>query len=241
MKSKPVALLLANLGVRPGARTGETMPTPSIETFRDDPLYPRIARATEQILARGKVVAPVDVLVGMNLLAPKRLEDWRRGRVRYLEKVIDCNLTRLSRLLRILRFHAHDLNLVPSITVYVRRGKGPTQRLQFTKTADPKLEEAYARHFVWPGQRPFHPPSSPRGKQENGPMVLLRGERRRASGAGSEGSSMREKEDAQQEAEVQPRAEAPGRRTQGPHGGDLITGRPRSGDGSQPPSSSSIW
>ena len=129
-------------------------PTVSVDTYRDDPLYPRIVRAVERLLARGKVVAPVEVLICMNMLAPERLEDWRHGRVPYLEKVIDCNLTRLSRLLRILRFHAHDLKLVPSITVYERWGKGPKQRLRFTKTADPKLEEAYARHFVWPGKRP---------------------------------------------------------------------------------------
>jgi len=109
-------------------------------------------------LAEGKVVAPVDVLVGMGLLAPEKLQDWRLGRVPYLERVIACNLTRLSRLLRILRFHAHDLNLVPSVTAYMRWGKGPKQRLRFTKTGDAKLEEAYARHFVWPGKGPFHPP-----------------------------------------------------------------------------------
>jgi len=73
-------------------------------------------------------------------------------RVPYLEKVIRCNLTRLSRLLRILRFHAHDLNLVPSVTAYMRWGKGPKRCLRFTKTGDPRLEEAYARHFVWPGK-----------------------------------------------------------------------------------------
>ncbi len=132
---------------------------PTVATYRDDPLYPRIKRAVARILTNGKVVAPVDVLVGMGLLEPEKLEDWRRGRVRYLEAVIHCNLTRLSRLLRILRFHAHDLNLVPSATVYRRWGKGPKQRLRFTKTGDPNLEEAYARHFVWPGKGPFHSPA----------------------------------------------------------------------------------
>jgi hypothetical protein len=145
------------------------VPELSLETYRDDPLYPRIARAVERILARGKVVAPVDVLVRMGLLAPKRLEDWRRGRVPYLEKVIDCNLTRLSRLLRILQFHAHDLKLVPSMTAYNRWGKGPMQRLRFTKTGDRKLEEVYRRHFVWPGRQPFHPPpASGDERQKNG-------------------------------------------------------------------------
>jgi hypothetical protein len=139
-------------------KTARGKPTASVATYRKDPLYPRIVRAVETILEHGKVVAPVDVLVEMDLLAPGHLEDWRRGRVPYLEQVINCNLTRLSRLLRILRFHAHDLNLVPSVTAYMRWGKGPKRRIRFTKSGNPKLEEAYARHFVWPGKGPFHPP-----------------------------------------------------------------------------------
>lgn len=127
-----------------------------VNTYRSDKLYPRVAATVDALLAKGKVVAPFDVLVQMGLLDRKRLEDWRRGRVPYLEQVIDCNLTRLSRLLRILRFHAHDLKLKPSATAYMRWGKGPKQRIRFTKTGDPKLEEAYASHFVWPGKKPFH-------------------------------------------------------------------------------------
>ena len=130
----------------------------TVDTYRDDPLYPRIVCAVAAILQLGKVVAPVDVLLRMNLLAPDHLEAWRRGRVPYLEKVIHGNLTRLSRLLRILRFHVHDLKLRPSPTVYSRGGKGPKQRLRFTKTGERRLEEAYATHFVWPGKGPFHPP-----------------------------------------------------------------------------------
>ena len=83
-------------------------------------MYPKIVRATASILARGNVVAPVDVLVRMRVIDPRRLEDWRRGRVPYLERVIQDNLTRLSRLLQILQFHTHNLNLVPSWTAYMR-------------------------------------------------------------------------------------------------------------------------
>ncbi len=133
-------------------------PGPTIATYHDDKLYPRIVRAVADILAEGKFVAPVDVLVRMEMLTPAHLLDWRRGRVPYLERVIRCNLPRLSRLLRVLRFHAHDLCLVPSWTAYMRWGKGPRQRLRFTKTGDPGLEEAYATHLVWPGKGPFHHP-----------------------------------------------------------------------------------
>jgi len=128
----------------------------SVHKFRDDPMFPRIERVVAELLAKSGVVAPVDVLVGMGLLRPELLNNWRRGRVPYLERVINCNLTRLSRLLRILRFHAHDLNLKPSATVYKRYGKGPKQLLRFSKTGDAGLEAAYATHFVWPGKRPFH-------------------------------------------------------------------------------------
>lgn len=129
---------------------------PAVDDFRDDPLFPRIERVVASLLAKGKVVTPIDVLVSMGLIEPADVDKWRRGQVPYLERIIKCNLTKLSRLLRILRFHAHDLNLKPSITVYKRFGKGPNPKLRFTKTGDPKLEEAYARHFVWLGKGSFH-------------------------------------------------------------------------------------
>jgi hypothetical protein len=50
-----------------------------IDGYRDDALYPRIVRAVDVVLARGTVVAPVDVLVEMGLLEPTRLQDWRSG------------------------------------------------------------------------------------------------------------------------------------------------------------------
>jgi hypothetical protein len=126
--------------------------TASIGTFRADPLYPEFERAVAAISEKGKVVAPVDVLVVMGVLALGRVADWRRGRIPYLEQVIDDNLMRLLRLLRIVRFLAHDLNLEPSIPVYLRRGRGPRQSLRITRSGSGKLEEAYAGHFLWPGR-----------------------------------------------------------------------------------------
>jgi hypothetical protein len=89
-----------------------------VAAYRADPLYPRVERAVNALLAQGNVVKPV------------------------------------------LRYHAHDLNLQPSATVYERHGKGAGQRLRFTRSGDARLEEAYATHFVWPGNGPFHPPTA---------------------------------------------------------------------------------
>ena len=140
-------------------RRSPSRAVPGVGNFGSDPLLPRIERAVASLLAEGNVVAPVDVLVAMQIMAPDELADWRRGRVPSLEQVIHCNLSRLSRLLRVLRFHAYELNLEPSQTVYVRHGKGPKQVLRFSKTGDANLEAAYARHFVWPGKRPFGAPA----------------------------------------------------------------------------------
>ena len=73
----------------------------TVTTFRGHALYPRISRAVETLLRKDKIVRPVDVLVEMQLLKREHLEDWRRGRVPYLERVINCSLSRLSTLLRI--------------------------------------------------------------------------------------------------------------------------------------------
>jgi hypothetical protein len=123
----------------------------TVENYRDDKYYPKVVGAVEAILAKGDVVAAVEVFVHMELLSKADVESWRFGRVPYLEKVIRCSLGKTSRILRILRMHVHDLNMVPSQTAYVKWGKGPRTPLRFSKTGDPNLEEAYSRHFLRPG------------------------------------------------------------------------------------------
>ena len=97
-------------------------------------MYPQVERAVAAVLASSKVVAPVDVIVRLGWLSTTDLENWRFGRVPYLERVIRCNLTRLSHFLRILGFHCHELNLTASQTAYVKWGKGRRTALRFTKT-----------------------------------------------------------------------------------------------------------
>lgn len=143
----------------PGASPQHGWRSITPENYRNDPLFPRIERAVLSILASGKVVAPVDVLVSMGALRAEDLEAWRFGRIPFLERVILGNLSKLRRFLRILGFCCHDLNLAASSTAYVRWGKRPRPPLRFTKTGEAKLEALYARHFVWPGKIPFHLPA----------------------------------------------------------------------------------
>lgn len=44
------------------------------------------------------------------------------------------------------------------MTVYNRWTRGPKHRLRFSKTGDPNLEEAYARHYVRGTRKSLDPP-----------------------------------------------------------------------------------
>ena len=51
----------------------------SVDNFSSDPMFPRMERVIAEQLAKGNVVTPVGVLIGMGLLRPEHLADWRRG------------------------------------------------------------------------------------------------------------------------------------------------------------------
>jgi hypothetical protein len=138
------------------------------ENYRKDKYYPRVVRAVAEILSHDDEVAPIEVFRRMSLLTSEQIEDWRAGRVPYLERVIGCNLAKASRILRILRMHAQNLNLGPEIGEYRRGRRQGRFPLRFTKYRDQKLEDAYARHFVVIGKKRRKKPEAP----EEGAMNL---------------------------------------------------------------------
>jgi hypothetical protein len=119
----------------------------TVENYSTDKYYPKIVKAVDNELKSQNFVAPIRVFVSMGLLEEQDIDNWRKGRVPYLEKVVKCNLARAGRILRILRFHAHDLRLKPSVTVYQRKTAGKIP-LRFSKSGERNIEEAYSRHFV---------------------------------------------------------------------------------------------
>lgn len=121
----------------------------TLSTYRKDKYYPRVVRAVAKILARSDVVTPVEVLVEMGNLTQKNYEAWSRGQVPYLERVFEGNLSKANRILRIIGFHAHDLNMRPSRTVYHQRGKGKKRNLRFSKSGNQGVEDAYSTHYIW--------------------------------------------------------------------------------------------
>src|SRR6202034_3124472 len=123
----------------------------TLANYRQDPYYARIVKAVEGLLREKGFVAPLELFIRMDLLSPESVENWRRGRIAYLERVIRCNLGKASRILRILRMHARSGSQTLA-TVYKRWTKGSCPLLRSSKTGDHNIENAYALHFVSPGK-----------------------------------------------------------------------------------------
>ena len=101
---------------------------------------------TEQCHRRG-YAAPVDVLLDVGVLEKKKHEDWRYGRVTYLEQVCNANLHKLTEIMKNIRICAKDLDLQPSLSYY-RQWGAKSRKLRFSKSGDPNIEKHYATHYV---------------------------------------------------------------------------------------------
>jgi hypothetical protein len=128
-------------------RLEDKMKKVTVGTYKKDTLYPKVVRATARILKRSDEISPVEILLEMGNLEPKAYKAWCVGEVPYLERVFQGSLSKANRILRIIRFHAHDLNMMPNPHTYKRKGKNTA--LRFSKSGNRNLEGAYACHFRW--------------------------------------------------------------------------------------------
>ena len=100
------------------------------------------------LLFERRYISPVDLLMEIGYLTSESYEDWRRGRVPYLEKVCKVNLGKLTAIMRELKQYAKEKDLKPSWTAYNKWGKGKKIRLQFSKSGNEYIEKAYATHYL---------------------------------------------------------------------------------------------
>ena len=69
----------------------------------------------------------------------KDYENWRRGEIPYLEKVIKLNLKKISLIMKSIKANCERGNLYTSKTVYRTWGKRPKKLLRFSKTGASKI------------------------------------------------------------------------------------------------------
>jgi len=117
---------------------------------RQQGLEERVVRAAETALARQQYVSAIDVFCGMGLLTPTHVDSWRKGRIDFLERVIQGNLSKISSSMATFRRWAQEKGLKLSETGYARRTRSGTIPLQFSKSGDPAIEKSYRTHYISP-------------------------------------------------------------------------------------------
>ena len=123
-------------------------------TVKESELIGKVHSAVYHQCQQRGYAAPADVLVDIGVLPKQKYEDWRFGKVRYLEAACTCNLKKLSFIMKQIRSYAKKSNLKPSFCYYKRwgvkkkHGHKPVIPLRFSKSGNPEIEKAYATHYV---------------------------------------------------------------------------------------------
>ncbi|MCD8053707.1 MAG: hypothetical protein LUF00_06630 [Lachnospiraceae bacterium] len=124
--------------------------------MKDSELIGKVHSSVYHQCQKRGYAAPVDVLMDVGVLDKKKYEDWRYGRVPYLEAVCICNLRQLSFIMAQIRAYAKKAGYKPSFCYYKQwgmkkkngQGHKPVRQLRFSKSGNPEIEKAYATHYV---------------------------------------------------------------------------------------------
>lgn len=109
-------------------------------------LKEKVISACNQLIKEKGYIAPVDVLLKIEKVDKKQYLNWKAGKVPYLEKVCNTNLSKLNLILKTIENYGKERQLKPSFTYYKRQGK--KTKLQFSKNNTDYLENKYATHYV---------------------------------------------------------------------------------------------
>lgn len=120
--------------------------------MNNEQIKTKVASCAYKLLNEKGHIAPVDLFMKMQILSKKDYEDWRMGRIPYLEKACKVNLSKMSCIMNELRSYGSKNKLKASFTAYKKWGKGPQKDLRFSKTGAINIEKAYSTHLV--GEKP---------------------------------------------------------------------------------------
>jgi hypothetical protein len=121
-----------------------------VQQDRREGLKERVVRAAEAALADHQYVSSIDVLTGMGLLSPVHVQSWRKGRIDFLERMIQGNPRKISESMEIFHEWALERGLKPGETHYMRSTPAGKAGLRFSQSGDPGIEERYRTHYISP-------------------------------------------------------------------------------------------
>ncbi len=94
------------------------------------------------------IVSPIDILLQIGYLSKKDIDDWRFGRIEYLEKVCSVNLAKLTLINKSIKSHSKTIGLESSLTEYYQYGKRVKKKLRFSISGKKNIEETYSTHYL---------------------------------------------------------------------------------------------
>ncbi|MCW5589845.1 MAG: hypothetical protein KIT27_09310 [Legionellales bacterium] len=110
----------------------------------------RIIEIANKTLLENQYVSWFDILLGLGWLQSTPLDNWRKGRMPYLEQVMQANPNKLNYAMNYFRQWANDCGLIPSETSYFTRTDGQERELQVSKSGDPVIEKYYRTQYLSP-------------------------------------------------------------------------------------------
>jgi len=129
-------------------RSDTNMKKVTVRTYRKDTLYPKVVRATAELLKESDEISPVAILMKIGNLTHKDYDSWLHGRLPYLERAFQGSLSKANRYLRIIGFHAHDLNMIPNQHTYRQIGKKILTQMCSTITCSASTLRRTSRSFL---------------------------------------------------------------------------------------------
>jgi hypothetical protein len=120
-----------------------------VTTTTSNRLEERIARAAQAALDERGFVTAIDVLLALGWVVPRRVDEWRQGRIPCLEEAVHVGPDKLSAAMRLFEDWAQRHGLSPSETAYVARTRA-RPALRFSERGDAEVERAYRTHWVSP-------------------------------------------------------------------------------------------
>lgn len=108
----------------------------------------QVHNAVYQNIQKKGYASSTDVLIFLGVLSKESYENWRFGKVDYLERVCTVNLKKLSSIMREIRTYANKTGLKPSFTSYHGWGNNKNNQFRFSKSGNDSIERHYATHYV---------------------------------------------------------------------------------------------
>lgn len=108
----------------------------------------KIEHISNLLIKNKGFICSIDILQELDYLNKTQINDWRFGKIQYLEKICGTNLGKLTFINKTIKEIAKNKELKPSWTAYNKYGKGEKTRLIFSKSRNKNIETAYATHYL---------------------------------------------------------------------------------------------